>query len=140
MSAVFLYGAVQINELDTTSNNLLFIDLNNFDHYFDNYLLEAEQSIYNLFQMQSEEYIQNMGCLEWESNQTSEIFYNGETITTFQYKLTSKNIVSSWYHGSEPVESIDSQQAQMYIDEAIDIQLQQFRFLQNSLKDEQGLF
>ena len=60
-------GIIGLTDLDTVRTAILFADLDKNDYFYDNYVPDALESVYNLFWLQSEEHIRNMGCLEWKS-------------------------------------------------------------------------
>ena len=137
---ISLLGVIEIIKIDNISGNILFSDLEKNDYFFDNYIADAEVCVENLFYLQSEEHIRNMGCLKWQPSENTEYDENGNPIAVEGYDLVAVNSINSWYMGSIFTNNTDTLQAQQIVEEAINQQLAEYYYAKNRLQELPGLF
>jgi hypothetical protein len=80
---ISLAGVIGLRDLDYTPIDLLVTDLSKNDYFYDNFVPYVDSWAQQLFWLQSEEHIRNMGCLEWELNVTFEYRYVGDRPTNY---------------------------------------------------------
>ena len=140
---VSMFGVVGLAKLEYISNTLLFSDLNKNDYFFDNYIPSATSWVQNVFWLQSEEHIRNMGCLEWQQREQVEYAYdednNWRPISVEYLELVSANRANQWHMGSIPAKDINTPRAIKMVDDAINQQLNDFYYAKARLEETPGI-
>ena len=134
-----MMGVFRLMKLENISNNLLFTDLNRNDYFYDNYVPNATSWAQNLFWLQSEEHIRDMGCLEWRSSEQFEYDKAWNQVSVDYLELVSTNRANQWRMGPIPAKEIDSAQAKQMVSDAINRQLSDFHNAKTRLEETPGI-
>ena len=139
-----MFGVIGLSKLEYVSNTLLFSDLSKNDYFFDNYIPNATSWAQNVFWLQSEEHIRNMGCLEWQKREQLEYAYdmddNWSPVSVEYLELVSANRANQWHMGSIPARDIDTLQAKQMVNDAINQQLNEFYYAKTRLEETPGIY
>jgi signal transduction histidine kinase len=136
---ISLCSIVGLAGVDNADVNLLFVDLNKNDYFYDAYVLNAESWAHSMFWLQSEEHIRNMGCLEWQLGEYSSDKYGEQTIAKTYELVSTYGADISFTMGSIPANDINTLQAEKMVEDAIFQQLRVFSDLKNKLEETPGL-
>ena len=141
MVFISLYGAYGLTKLDNISLELLFANLDYNDYFYDKYMPGVLSYVYTLYWMRSEEYIRNMGCLEWQERMQFDYDNDSEEYSPVAvYDLVSSGRGNQWHWGTNlTYEELDSAYAKRMVEEAITQLLAEFRYAKKRLEEIQGL-
>jgi hypothetical protein len=151
MAFAFLLGLVGLAQLKMNSGyfideSLLFASFDDNDYFYDRHVPDTLVNMRELLMFRSEGHIKNMGCLEWEPDNSLvesgeySIEYAEEYYTEYGrwHTLVSTFDGRSW--GSVEESELDSPKAKQLAEEAINEQLYQFRLAQETLGNSVGLY
>ena len=145
-----LTGLVSIGIADFYSNNnnidVLFADFTYNNYFFDRFIPNTLTQSQILFELQSEDHIRGMGCLEWRISKDHNQWRGGydddldeKYIDGNWYVLTSKGDEVNWYIGPVHESELGGDEAKALEEEAIRMQLQSYSNAKKLLEETPGL-
>ena len=137
---ISMFGTVGLAKLEYVNGTLLFSDLDKNDYFFDNYIPQATSWAQDVFHLQSEENIRNMGCLEWQEYEQTEYYDEWNPVRVKYFELVSTNVADQWHMGSISAEDINTIHAKQMVDNAIEQQLNDFYNAKARLAETPGIF
>ena len=143
MAFIASFGAIGImtglNGVNINDRELLFSDFKNNNFFYESFMHNAIYVTRSLFWLRDEEYINNMGLLEWRYDAEAEMVVNGQVTDKGLYNLVSTYKYAYWTMGPVWASDMDGEEAERVIKEAVSSQLYTLYIARSWLEDIPGL-